>query len=317
MIKLFVFLTLIFATSAYALETDQFIAANKVLKDSSAVMNQYFYDNIDKSLEEVNRSGKNYECKAVALKVMINVTGKFSISKASTYASKTPLIERFPEDSVSERGYINQSFYEHAWLPLQVVDLARTINVNGIYVGTDKFGHFTHQGMSYYKHYLSLIEKGIADQEAIKQSIVKGFGTEYGILGYFIDGVLSYGDLEGNYEGFMFALDMCRGENPILVKEKDQWIHNPVHRFDVKNYFTPQMDESYRLSFWRKPLYKRVKEKLTKEYCEARKEPLFQERVNYYKSIVKENLNDQLIRENILTQKRFNHNLENVEAACN
>lgn len=307
---------LLLASTALALETDQFIAAGKILKDSSAVMNQYFYDNIDKTLEEVNRSDKNYDCKTVALKVMVNVTGKFSISKASTFASKSPLIDRYPEDSVSERGYINQSFYEHAWLPLQVVDLARTININGVYVGTDKFGHFTHQGMSYYKHYLSLKKKGVSEQEAIEQSIIKGFGTEYGILGYFIDGVLSFGDLEGNYEGLMFARDMCRGENPILIKEKNQWAHNPHHRFDVKNYFTPQMDESFNLSFWRRPLYKRVNEKLTKEYCEAKQEPLFNERMNYYKGIFKENLNDRLVRKHILSQARFKRDLENIEAAC-
>ena len=313
--SIFTLLSLL-SVSAYSLETDQFITANVTLKDASPVMNEYFQKSIERALETSNR--KHYSCEKAALEVMIEATGRFSISKASTYAAATPLIERYPYEDVSEKGYRHQSYYQHAWISLQVVDLARTVNVNGVYVGTDKFGHFTHMGKNYYHNYLKNIKKGMKTEEAIEKAIVKGFNSEYGYLGYVIDGVLSYADLEANFQGMMFALDMCRGENPILIKDKDQWIENPNHPFDVKNYFNPKMDESYNLSFWRAPLYKRIEEKLKAEYCEAKTSPLFQERISFYNSIAKETLNDKLIKENILTQARFNRKLEDVAVTnCN
>lgn len=308
------FFLFIFSKAVFSLETDQFIAADIVLKDSSSVMNDYFQKSIEKALAQSNK--KNQSCQDVALNVMETATGKYSISKASSFAAATSLIERYPEDCVSERGYIRQSFYQHAWLPLQVVDLARTINVNGIYIGTDKFGHFTRMGMNYYKQFLKLTKKGTLIDEAIRKSIINGFGSEYGILGYGIDGVLSFGDLAANYQGLMFALDMCRGQNPILIKEKGLWIENPKHLFDVKDYIIPQMDESFNFSFWRKPLYKRVAPKLIAEYCQAYKSSLFQERIAHYKEILKPNLNDKLIQEVILSQAKFDRKKEDLYKLC-
>jgi hypothetical protein len=309
---------LLFTTSSFSLETDQFIASNIILKDSSEIMNQYFSNSIQKSLESINASSKlsNSSCQNLAYKVMEDATGKYSISKASSFASSSKEIERFPRDSVSERGYIRNSFYQHAWLPLQVVQLARTININGIYLGTDKFGHFTRMGMNYYKTYLKLIQNGTSKKEAIEKAIINGFGSEYGILGYGIGGVLSYGDLEANYQGFMFALDMCQGVNPILTKVKNLWVENPNHLFDLKNYFGPKMDESYNLSFWRKPLYRKIENKLHLEYCESRNSVIFKERILFYNQIIQVNLNDRLIRENILTQSKYDRKLENLEIGC-
>ena len=317
------FISMLVTTTSFALETDQFISGNIELRDASLVMNQYFIDKMDQALVWANsKDANNVSCQEVALKTMSLATGTFTLSAASDFASRTPLIERYPEDSVTERGHINQSFYEHAWLPLQVVDLARTISINNIHVGTDKFGHFSHMGLRYYKHYLKLKNKGVSEEEAIKQAITSGFGSEYGILGYGIDGVLSYGDLEANYQGFIFSLDMCRGKNPYLIKKENNWIANPNHLFTAVDYFTPKMDESYNLSFWRMPLYKRVKEKLQSEYCEMQKDPAFLARMNYYHEFYQahsnmvNSINDQLIEANIKSQDRFARSKEDIEKGC-
>ena len=311
---LLILLSTLFLSTANALETDQFLPGNVILKDSSTVMNAYFHRSIRRALDEGNR--KNLSCRDLAYLVMENATGKYSISKASSYASSTPLIERFPDDSVSDRSYIRSSFYQHATLPIQIVKIARTINVGGIYVGTDKFGHFTHIGKSYYKKYLNFKKIGLTEDQSIRKAIVEGFNTEYGSLGLGIWGVLSYGDLEANYQGFMFALDMCKEENPIIIKENQQWIENPEHQFDVKNYFNPKMDESFHLSFWKKSLYQKIENKLKSEYCEVKHSPIYVERFSFYREIVKENLNDVLIKENILNQKRFDPKFESLEGAC-
>jgi hypothetical protein len=158
--------------------------------------------------------------------------------------------------------------------------------------------------------------EGMSDLEAQKKTIIKGFSTEYGILGYGIDGALSYGDLEANYQGLMFGLDMCRGENPILIKDNEKWIENPKHLFTVRDYFTPKMDESYNVSYWRKPLFNRIETKLKTEFCENKKSDEFQERVKYYKTIEKNNLSDELIAEVVTSQDRFDFNKEQIDGEC-
>jgi hypothetical protein len=316
-ISIFVIVYLCLQSLGFALETDQFISGDVELKDASDVMNQYFFESMNKALVWANKNDAlNLSCQDVSIKVMALATGKFTLSQASTYASATPLIERYPEDSVSERGYKNQSFYEHAWLPLQVVDLARTISINNIHVGTDKLGHFSHMGLRYLKAYLKLVKKGISRDEAIRQTIVNGFSSEYGFLGYSIDGVLSYSDLEANYQGFMFALDMCRGNNPYLLFKNNLWQENPDHKFDIRDYFTPKMDESYNISYWRKPLYKLVKAKLVAEYCAIKDNPAFIARMNYYKSIDKNTLNDILEKQIIEPQDRFARAKEDLFNSC-
>jgi hypothetical protein len=310
----FCILSIIASTTALSLETDQFITSNIKLNDSSSAINGYFQESINNALVRANKKG--FSCEKTAQEVLVNIKGRFSISKASAFARSSPLVDRYPDDSVSDGDYISQTFYQNAPFTLKIIDFARTINLDGVYMGTDKLGHFSLIGMNYYKHYLKYKKLGLSEEETIKKTVLKGFKTEYGILGFAIGGVLSYADLEANYQGLMFALDMCRGENPILVKDKNLWIENPNHLFDVRNYFNPKMDESFNISFWKKSLYKRIEDKLTTEYCEAYRSPVFKERIAFYRQIVKNNLNDQLIKENILTQDKYDRKTEDPAKSC-
>jgi hypothetical protein len=208
------------------------------------------------------------------------------------------------------------SFYEDAWIPLKIVPLARTININNIYVGTDKFGHFSHMGLRNYKEYLKFLNEGLAQEEATEKAIRIGFKTEYSFLGYGIDGVLSYGDLEANYQGLRYMISICDGEKPYFIFENGKWSLNPNHVFDVKEYFTPKMDEAYNLSFWRGPLYKKIQPKLERTYCQMKKDPIYQARIEYYHSIDNENINDKLIKEYIANQDRFLRVKEDIENTC-
>lgn len=93
---------------SFGLETDQFIAGNIHLKDSSDVMNDYFIGHQKKALNWANEKNLGEKaCTQVAIKSMALAVGKFDLSAASTYASALPLIERYPNDGVSEREYIN------------------------------------------------------------------------------------------------------------------------------------------------------------------------------------------------------------------
>ncbi len=312
----FLVLLMTLATGAHALETDQFIATRIVIKDSSDVINQYFDRQIDLALDSANsKHPEKIKCSAVADKVMNNLVGRFSISKISMFAKKSPEVDKFPDSSVSDRQYFKMTFYEKADVLLKIAPLARTINLNGIYMGTDKLGHFALIGRNYYHNYLSYKKDGLTSDEAMTKAILKGFATERGLLGYAVGGVLSFGDLEANYEGMKFAIDLCEGENPYLVFKDGRFEKNQNNSFNLKTYFNPRMDESFHFSFWRPGLYKRVKEKLAKEYCETKNDPMFLERISKYPALV-ENLNDRLIKKTILSVEKFDRSLEDVEKFC-
>jgi hypothetical protein len=317
--KFFLLLISTIGFQSHALETDQFIATNVVLKDSAPILNQYFEEQISSAIEKANsKNPEKIKCSEVASDVMDNLVGGkyFSISKISKFATKSPLIERFPEDTVSRSEYFKMTYYENANFMLKLAPFSRTINVNGIYMGTDKLGHFSLVGRNYYHNYLDLIEKGVSKEEAMKASIVKGFKSEKGMLGYLTDGVLSFGDLESNYEGLKFATDICDGEQPFVIVKDGKYVRNENAPFDMKLYFNPRMDESFHFNFWKPSLYKRIKGKLKSEYCTYKNDPMYIERISKYPPLV-ENLNDRLIKENILNISKFDRKLEDVQSLCN
>ncbi|MFA6236387.1 MAG: hypothetical protein WC635_03580 [Bacteriovorax sp.] len=309
------------ALPSFALETDQFIASKTTIKDSAEVFNNYFNRQIDKAIEAANsKNPEKIKCSEVAGNVMNNLVGGkyFSISKISKFARTSPDVDRYPDDSVSDRDYSSLTFYEGVGTLLTLSPpFARTINVNGIYMGTDKLGHFSLVGRNYYHNYLTNLKNGMKKSEALEAAILTGFKTEKGILGYGIGGVLSFGDLEANYEGLRFAIDLCDGENPYIVIKNNRFEKNSTNGFNMKTYFNPRMDESYHFSFWRPWLYKKIKTKLAQEYCEARNEPMYIERISKYAPLMKENLNDRLIQKHLLTIDKFDRKLEDVSSICN
>lgn len=313
--KLVIFFLTLFSSYIFALETDQFLASFHEIKDSKEVLNNYFNQQILKAVNNANASSKKLECRQIADDVLSNLVGKYSISKVSQFAKTSPEIDRFPDLSVSDKEYFKMTFYEQAGILMKIAPLARTINLNGIYMGTDKLGHFSLVGRNYYRAYLKNLEKGMNRDAAFEAAIVRGFKTERGILGYGIGGVLSFGDLEANYQGFKFATDLCEGNNPILIKE-DAWKINPNHTFDLANYFNPRMDESFNFSFWRPYLWKKINAKIKDEYCVIKNDERFITRINSYQNKINRNLNDELIEKHLKSMAKFDRKLEDLEKLC-
>jgi len=294
----------IFSVSLQAAETDQFYAARAVIRDSSKEMNAFFYEKIEEGLNIVNQKKKTISCRAAAFEVLTQVLGEFnlidyaknkSFSKISSFTQKSPLIDRYPDDSISKKEYRSNSIYKNRPFPVNVVGVASTLNLNGIYMGTDKMGHFSIVGRTYYKHFLEELEKGLSEDQAQEIAIQKGFKQEEAILGYKIGGTFSYGDLEANYQGLVFARNMCEGETPYLVKEKSMWSNNPSHHFDIRVYINRRDDEAYNVSFWSPRMWRKMKGEIITAYCKNKEEPDYQARVEYYNRILKPSLNDVMI----------------------
>lgn len=300
-----------------AAETDQYYASKAIIRDSSNEMNGFFHERIQVALDKVNEKRQAISCRLVAKEVLTQVLGEFSVvdyaksrsfSKVSVFTQKSPLVDRYPDESVSESDYRATSVYRNRPFPLNVVGVARTLNINGIYIGTDKLGHFSIVGKAYYTNFLEALDKGMTEDEALNEAMRKGYNQEIAILGYTIGGTLSFADLEANYQGYLFGRNMCDGENPYLVKKNDMWIQNPANIFDIRKYVNPKYDEAYNPNFWNGRVWKHMEGEIVVAHCKNSIEPAYLARVAYYKTIEKQSYNDVYLEKFLTTKGKYDRN---------
>lgn len=312
--KLTSLLTSLIIFSLNAAETDQFYAKDAIIKDSTKAFNDYFNEKIEIALHKSNQKEKVLSCREVAREVLTQVLGEFSLidfikdrefSKVSFFTQNSPLVDRFPEDSIKTSVYRKDSIYKHRPFPINVAGISRTININGIYIGTDKIGHISIIGKRYYSNFLKELASGKNESEAEEIAITKGIKQEIAILGYTVGGVMSYADLEANYQGFLFARDMCEGPEPLLEFFESEWRKNPRKSFEIRDYVNPKMDEAYNVSFWSPRMWKRMKTEIVQSYCNNNENPSYLKRKERYDSLVEETINDKIISSYIKTKPKF------------
>ncbi|NOT80751.1 MAG: hypothetical protein HOP07_17335 [Bacteriovoracaceae bacterium] len=312
--KFFWIISLVLPAQLLAAETDQFYARDAVIRDSAAELNGYFHQRIELALNKINNSKKTFECRDVASEVLVQVLGEFNLkaytkdrtfSKVSKFTQDDPSVDRFPEDTLEEKKYREDSIYKNRPFPVNIVGVARSINVDGIYMGTDKIGHFSIVGKAYYKNFLEALNDGNTLEKSTEIAIFKGYKQEVAILGYTVGGTLSYGDLEANYQGLMFGRNMCEGSQPHLAKQNGEWIHNPKNLFDIKQYVNPKYDEAYNVSLWSKRMWRKMKVEIIKGYCVNRSNENFIARSKSYGPRVQKNFNDEMIEKFLIKNPKF------------
>lgn len=320
-IKLTVVLAVSLGTfeSLVAAETDQFYARDAVIRDSSDELNGYFHRRLELALNKVNQSPKEESCREVALEVLTQVLGEFDLvvyakdrtfSKVSKFTQEDPSVDRFPPDSLDQKIYRKGSIYKNRPFPTNVVGIAQTINVDGIYMGTDKLGHFSIVGKAYYSNFLEALKKGASVEEATVIAIEKGFSQEIAILGYTVGGTLSYADLEANYQGLLFGRKMCEGALPHLENVSGKWVHSSLNPFDIRAYVNPKYDEAFNESFWSNRVWKKMKKEIIHGYCENKINKNYQARVQSYLPRVQESINDELIAKLVKNKPKFDRKLQ-------
>jgi hypothetical protein len=112
-----------------------------------------------------------------------------------------------------------------------------TMLINGIYVGSDKLGHFLQQGHQYYQIAKS---KGAAGKKMAESF---GVGTEKGGFGLLTTGVLSHADLEANRQGMRFY---------------QQLENNPNLSFDIAHYINKKWNEGHNPNYYEESVGKNV-----------------------------------------------------------
>jgi hypothetical protein len=187
------------------------------------------------------------------------VSGRFWVHTIEKFANESPEVERLPT-----RRYHSVYTGMPFWATRVVVlfGVCPTVKVNGVFVGTDKLGHFVGQGRKFYQRWRKYRDEGrAAEQSAF---------TERAIFGSKTTGVYSNGDLVSNYEGYRFFRALTEDEvipNKRAMFRWDGVRYEPGAPFDWRDYVNPYWDEGIEISHYDGLLYPHMRERLL-GYCD-------------------------------------------------
>ena len=195
----------------------------------------------------------------------------------------------FPsEEEFSERDYFNMSIYATKKFDVsKFYSLSRNININGIYVGTDKLSHWMSTGERYFKKYKKALQRGKSEEEAFRHAINYGIFLDRYVLGGISSGVFSYGDLEANFQGLMFNRSFCRLDQESNYLKQENGVWKMQRRVDVRDYVNPNWDETFNPSLFSVLKWDMVKRNFKKENCQKLQNNVHASRFAYYQQILK------------------------------
>lgn len=271
------------SVSSYALETDNFISWGKELKDISPELNAFIVDEINEALVEANNKRKVQSCNQVTMRIAKRFKTLSPIAHPIEDWIKGNLGEEhmFPVGS----GYIKASIYMHPhYFYLHKMPVAPNVRIGEFYLGTDKISHFSSTGRRYLAHYLKKIKKGLSPEEALKSAIRFGLGQEATILGSWSSGVFSYGDMEANYQGFLFFKKMCMNESDNYLAQDEEGVWSLVKEPDMRDYVSAYWDETFNRSYRLPKSWKGSSGVLKEMYCSQGVMDLGAMRLEHYKS---------------------------------
>ena len=274
--------------SALSLETDNFLTWGIELKDSSSDINKYINNHIQSTLDKLNLKKRSLKCDKVRNKIILDFRGLIT-HPMEHWIEKTLGEEKvFPsENQYDDREYFMMSVYGTKNFDVsKYFSLSRTININGIYFGTDKLSHWMSTGERYYRKYKRNFSKFENKEKAFKEAINYGIFLDRFILGGISSGVFSYADLEANFQGLLFNRNFCEaGEAKNLITlEKGKWVLQ--HQVDVRDYVNPNFDETFNPSLYSSLKWDNFRENFLRVNCDKIKAGIHKERFEYYRKIL-------------------------------
>ncbi|MBF0361596.1 MAG: hypothetical protein HQK49_11325 [Oligoflexia bacterium] len=246
-------------------ETDNFLSWGEKISDSSELINRHFNQIIERRLDKINRSIINRSCWRVAMKIAIDTNGWIE-SNTSHWINKNPEIDRIPRYPTNQREYLDKSIYRENYRKL--FNSCPTINMNGIYFGSDKISHFFGMGIVYFMSYLRGLHNSLEKNDIYERVTDLGIKSEMGLTGLKSSGVLSYADIEANFQGLRFFENLCDGDDPYLDVVDGEWVMK--RELDLREYINPFFDESYYDNVYSTKRWSLVKEYLL-PFCEKKK----------------------------------------------
>ena len=248
----------------YAYESDQYMNRTQKVSDALKIMDQQVNAAIDKVLD---RDGLNVSRQAVARAIWSEIGGIYWADKIERWAAKSPRVEKYDQTR-------HQSIYRN--MPIWatrvnfVFGVGRSFRLNGVMVGSDKFGHFFSQGYKYYRRELR------GEPEALL--LAKGAFAERWLFGQLTTGVYSNADLVANYEGWRFYQSLfddgvTQGKPAILELQEGRYIRR--RKFTWADHVNAYWDEALNPSYNVQSLNKRLRLSILELCPEARQAPAY------------------------------------------
>jgi hypothetical protein len=299
-----------------AMETDQYYAWLHPPADSSRAVNAKINMELESALDIVNASSswERHSCHEV-IDHIIPRFREYIFKNVGVWARNTPLVETVPSSAEEELEYRKSSIYQDRWFfdISGVIPLSPTITLAGVQIGTDKLAHFFSEGHWYYLWYRSAIRSGMNHEEAVNHVVDRGMFFEKTVLGFVSSGVLSLGDLEANYQGLLFYINLCDAEDPSIQRTETGWrLRRP---FDFHDYVTPEWDESYQPQIYTRKRWKHVRPFLMR-YCDQLDEPVVRDQRKRYEARDRVTLTEQRLQLRVEAGQLTDPALFSIEAVC-
>jgi hypothetical protein len=258
---------------AEPLEVDSYYAWGREIRDSSDVVNAKFNLEIRTALADLAAHHRNGppSCDDASRKIRDRLELEI-FHPIGLWAFQSPLLDRVPATADEEQRYRRDNLYGDVgfpdigmWMPITPVIL-----LDGVLVGIDKLDHFVSSGWNMRNAYLRSRREGHSVEEADRRAIRWGILEERTINGSLSTGVLSRSDLEANYGGMRFYVELCDGADPMLAVVDGAWTLR--REFDIRSYVTPEWDEAFEPSVYSAGRWRHVRPRLV-EYCDRLADP--------------------------------------------
>jgi hypothetical protein len=279
---------------ANAFESDPFLALEVEIADSAEIINEFVNGEIELVLDRINARPTLMSCEEIPPRIYRRLFANLLSSRLKHFLEHSPEVGRFPDDDVGYWQYLGQSIYRRPIFPY-ILPMSSIVEVGGVRVGVDKFGHMLGEGRRYYKLYRRATRRGLDEEEAERQVVLKRLRWERIILGGLSNGVVSFADLEANYLGLKLARAMCEGTHSHLASHSGKWeLARPVR---IEEYVSPALDEIYYPNRFPRGRWKRVRPILEAEHCPKLEESSVLARLERYRAVDRPSLSREVVEE--------------------
>lgn len=259
-----IFFGIAFCADVYAYESDQHTNRTQEVPDSLEIMDEQVNAAIEKVL---NREHMSTSRKAVARGIWSEIGGIYWADKIERWAVKSPLIEKY-DQTRHQNIYSNMPIW--ATRAAFIFGLGRTFKLNGVMVGSDKFGHFFSQGHKYYRREL----RG----EPEDLLLAKGAFAERWVFGQLTTGIFSNADLVANYEGWRFYQSLfddgvTEGKPAILTLQDGKYVRR--RQFTFADHVNAYWDEALNPAYNVRSINQRLQLSILELCPQARQAPAY------------------------------------------
>ena len=303
---------LLINTPAQALETDQFYAWGKPIEDSTHYLNAWVRLTIQSALDS-RPADALQDCESAVKEVQIDLQHSI-YQPIELWIISSDLVDRVPRGLENDLDYRSKYLLSKTFL----FDYARwlqpspTLQVNEIRFGSDKLAHFFSEGWWYYKYW----KKNRHDhtQEQLQRGMFEyGVKLERSIQGVTTTGVFSPGDLEANYQGFIFYHQLCHADEPLLYRQEGRWKFSD--RFDFRDYIYPEWDESWNPNIYSRKRWEGIRTTMA-AYCPMLNSDWVNRQRTLYAGLDTLTLTEDLIREWVAAGELEDPQSFDIAAVC-